>query len=433
MEPERSQDAPPRSAVSAPVGIVGVIGLIGWTTTASRFGLNGPFSALTALLACGLPMIAWSLFVDKVHRNPTTGIDWSLRRPWREAIDGSLVKLAGLWATWGVIAFCYCVGRWYWSGSYLFAMHSLRALLPVLLILSVPYVLWLERRLIEPRDSLWAFGQWLLTLGRDPEVTRSALADHARAWMVKGFFIAFMFSTLPGNWAAALTADPQRMLDDPVALADGLIAIMFLIDVNLATVGYLLTMRPLDSHIRSANPYAAAWMAALICYPPFIMMNPGGPLDYSPGQAPWSQWLAGHPMLLTLDAFALIALTGVYAWATMAFGLRFSNLTHRGILTNGPYRFSKHPAYLAKNLFWWLSTMPFLATTALMSDRIRNTAILAIISGVYYWRARTEERHLSADPVYRDYAEWMARHAPVPRFFRAIADRFRPARIQAAE
>ena len=29
---------------------------------------------------------------------------------------------------------------------------------------------------------------------------------------------------------------------------------------------------------------------------------------------------------------------------------------------------------------------------------IRNTVVLAMVSGVYYWRARTEERHLSADP-----------------------------------
>ena len=45
-------------------------------------------------------------------------------------------------------------------------------------------------------------------------------------------------------------------------------------------------------------------------------------------------------------------------------GPRFSNLTHRGILTHGPYAWSKHPAYLSKNLFWWLSSLPFLATNA---------------------------------------------------------------------
>lgn len=404
----------PRSAVSAPVGWLGVVGLALWAVWCHHAGLDGPYAALAAVIAAGVPMVAWSVFVDKVHRNPSTGIDWSLRRPWGETIDTGLVKLAGLWATWGVIAVCYAVGRWYWFGSYAFAMFTLRALLPVLVVGSVPYVLWVERRLIEPRDGAWHFGRALMGQGWDDPAARQAIAGHARAWAVKGFFTAFMIQTLPGNWAAVMRVVPADWLRSSVALGDGLVGVMFMIDVTLATVGYLLTMRPLDSHIRSANPYAAAWMAALVCYPPFIMMNPGGPFDYSPGRVGYGYWLADYPVLQMLDAFALVALTGVYAWATLAFGLRFSNLTHRGILTNGPYAYSKHPAYLSKNLFWWLETMPFLATSG-WADAARNTAILAIINGIYFWRAKTEERHLSADPAYRAYAAWMAEHGAVTR------------------
>ncbi len=43
-----------------------------------------------------------------------------------------------------------------------------------------------------------------------------------------------------------------------------------MIDVQIGTVGYLLTLRPLDAHIRSGNPFLAGWVAALICYPPFV-------------------------------------------------------------------------------------------------------------------------------------------------------------------
>ena len=75
-----------------------------------------------------------------------------------------------------------------------------------------------------------------------------------------------------------------------------------------------------------------------------------------------------------------------------------------------------------KNLFWWLSTLPILSTGTLV-DAARATLILAAVSGVYYWRARTEERHLCADPVYRDYSAWMSRRAPVPRFFRWVGGR----------
>ena len=34
------------------------------------------------------------------------------------------------------------------------------------------------------------------------------------------------------------------------------------------------------------------------------------------------------------------------------FSFRFSNLTHRGIITSGPYRFTKHPSYVSKNIAW---------------------------------------------------------------------------------
>jgi len=147
-----------------------------------------------------------------------------------------------------------------------------------------------------------------------------------------------------------------------------------------------------------------------------------GPLDYHPGTAEWAYWLGGLPSLLAATGAALVALTAIYAWSTMAFGMRFSNLTHRGILTHGPYAWSRHPAYLSKNLFWWLSTLPLLSTGSIV-DATRATLLLGVVSGVYYWRARTEERHLSADPDYRAYSEWMTRNAPVPRFFAWIRGR----------
>ncbi len=413
MSAETKIDPRPPSAVSHGVGIAGLIGLGLWVAAARSYGMEGPLAALTALLACGVPMLLWSLLVDKVHRNASTGIDWALRRPWAQVIDVSLAKITGLWAIWSVIACLYCIGRWYWSGNYLFSMQVLGIGALPMLLLSIPYVLWLDRRLKEPRDGAWHFGR--LVIGRLEGVDREIVYDFLRAWAVKGFFLAFMLSIVPPNWTDVIRAPADQIAANPVSLALWLIALMFLIDVSFATVGYMLTCKPLDAHIRSANPYAAGWTAALICYPPFIMMNPGGPLDYHGGTAQWTHWLADHPLAGLLVGLVLVLLTGIYAWATVAFGLRFSNLTHRGILTHGPYAWTKHPAYLSKNAFWWLATMPFLATTGTPVDSIRNTAILAIVSGVYYWRARTEERHLAADPAFRDYADWMARNGPVTR------------------
>lgn len=436
LEPAVLSDPRPRSAVSSGVGLIGLAGLIAWTAVARAYGMEGPYAALVGLLACGVPMVLWSVLIDKVHRSPTTGIDWETPpRPLSESIDISLAKIVGLWGIWGVIGSLYCVARWYWDGGYLFAMQVMGAAAVPMLVLSIPYLLWLDRRLKEPRDGAWHFGQ--LLIGRIDLVERQPLYDFFRAWTVKGFFLAFMISIVPGNWAQTIHAESAWIAAHPAHLALWLISAMFMIDVTFATVGYVLTLKPLDAHIRTANPYASGWMAALVCYPPFIMMNPGGPLDYHPGTAGsegWIFWLADYPLATALVGLWLVFLTAVYAWATVAFGIRFSNLTHRGILTHGPYAWTKHPAYVSKNLFWWFAVLPFLATSGNPVDMIRNTAVLAMVSGIYYWRALTEEKHLSEDPAYRQYAEWMDRNGPIPRLINRLRPRWtRPADPVAAE
>ena len=55
----------------------------------------------------------------------------------------------------------------------------------------------------------------------------------------------------------------------------------------------------------------------------------------------------------------------VYCLATVAFGYRMSNMTYRGIITSGPYRFTKHPAYLGKVASWWLISLPFFSNEGL--------------------------------------------------------------------
>lgn len=415
-------DPRPRSAVSSGVGFAGLAGMTGWVVVAHWFGMNGPYAALVNVLACALPMVLWSLAIDKVHRNPSTGIDWSLKRSWRETLDISVTKLTGLWLTWGAIAAIYALGR-VWSdtrfANYPFAMSCFLAAAPVLFLLSIPYVLWLDRRLIEPRDGAWSLGAWAMgAAGWNAE----DIFNHLRSWAVKAFFLAFMVAIVPPGFAEFVSIDPMSVWRNPVSLAMYCVTFMFVIDVAFATAGYILTFRPLDSHIRTANPYAAGWTAALICYPPFLLMGNGGPLDYHEGTADWSYWLGSYPWALPVLGAVLVGLTAIYAWATIAFGLRFSNLTHRGILTHGPYAWTRHPAYLTKNIFWWLSTMPFLATTG-WHDAIRNAAVMACVSGVYYWRARTEERHLGSDPAYQEYSAWMDRNGPVPRLFARISGR----------
>ncbi|NYF33140.1 MULTISPECIES: isoprenylcysteine carboxylmethyltransferase family protein [Sphingopyxis] len=441
-ESPRDASAPaaarPPSAVSAGVGIVGLAGLVSYLLIArfapeiaaflgidwgSRGSMSGPNSAIASVLACGVPMVLWSVFVDKVHRNPSTGIDWSQRRPWRETLDISLTKLAGMWATWGLIALIYATMRYYWEGNYAFSMNLLETVAPWLLLVSVPYMLWLDRRMIEPRDGCWQFGRWLIAAGQP--VDGRAIAHHLRAWAVKGFFTAFMLSIVPGNFSALVTVPISEVTANPYLTGLWSINFLYLVDVHIATVGYILTLKPLDAHIRTANPYGMAWVAALVCYPPFILMN-GGPLDYQVNGSDWGYWLAGHEGLLIAWGIALVLLTAVYSWATMAFGIRFSNLTHRGVITHGPYKYTRHPAYISKNMTWWIGSLPFLVTAGGWVEGARNVALLGLVSGIYYWRAKTEEKHLLADPAYVAYWNWAQANAFIPRLFARMTGRARP-------
>jgi protein-S-isoprenylcysteine O-methyltransferase Ste14 len=409
--------------------IAAVLGLEG-SLSPARGVLSGPYAALAAMLFTALPMAAWSVLVDKVHLRPSTGIDWQIRRPLGEIMPVSVVKLCGLWATWALLAAFYALARWYWSGSYLFAMEVLTFAILPLVMLSIPYVIWLDRYLVEPRDGCFHFGAFVLgggVIGRE-QWDHAAIAKHWRAWAIKGFFGAFMISILPPGFAQVVEADPARLLGNPVEFIMLLVALLFVIDVQIGTVGYLLTLRPLDSHIRSGNPFLAGWLAALLCYPPFVwgIIGPDNQvLSYEMGTPGWAHWFAGREMLLWLWGGLLVFLTGIYAWATVVFGIRFSNLTYRGVLTHGPYRFTRHPAYLSKNLFWWASVLPFMVTTGLTVDAIRNAVFLLVVNAIYYWRARTEEAHLLAeDSKYRAYYAWMESHglitAPLARLGRKL-------------
>ena len=91
-----------------------------------------------------------------------------------------------------------------------------------------------------------------------------------------------------------------------------------------------------------------------------------------------------------------------YIWATISFGIRFSNLTHRGIIAAGPYYFLKHPAYVGKLCSFFLISVPFV-------NGVKDVLRWGLLVGVYYWRAQTEMHHLRAvGPAYAQYERELA-------------------------
>jgi len=217
--------------------------------------------------------------------------------------------------------------------------------------------------------------------------------------------------------------DLSRISDSFMTFYDFSFNMLFFGDLLVATVGYICTLRLFDSHVRSTEPSCLGWIVAVGCYQPFWWFFSERYLRYDSG-ASWHEWLSGHPIVLPLWGSTILALLSIYVWASIAFGIRFSNLTNRGILTNGPYRYTKHPAYVTKNLSWWLISMPFLSQAG-TAEALRHSFLLVLLNVVYLLRARTEERHLSSDPAYVEYAKymesrglfsWLGRALPVLKF-----------------
>lgn len=227
----------------------------------------------------------------------------------------------------------------------------------------------------------------------------------ARSLCVKIFFVPVMTVFFVNN-SQVFQENLLHLMAGPfvwdVAFAGRLYRVLyeglFLLDVNLALLGYICCLRILDTHIRSAEPTLFGWAVALACYPPFNARLTGLYLPHDSNSQTWESLLAGWPWLYCLVGVAILFLVWVYLYGTIAFGFRFSNLTHRGIICRGPYRWIRHPAYAAKNLSWWLISLPFMSNPA-------ACARLLLLNALYVFRALTEERHLSRDPVYREYTK----------------------------
>ena len=344
------------------------------------------------------------------------------QRGWRLADDSGIaakplrrfdirhatIRFLGFGMTVAAAAFIYWLLPEYHGSFYDPFWHLLRLLVPVALPVAALNFFWSDSRLSTPDDAYWELGRIALRRGDRP-IAWQSLKHHGLSWMVKVFFLPLMVVYAAGQISDLGPAFSTLVTKGALHGAYGLIfRLCYTIDLLFCVAGYILTIRVLDTHIRSTDGTVFGWLVALICYQPFYSVIGSYYLRYDDNR-PWTDYFAGHPLLSQIWGAGIIVLVAAYALTTVSFGLRFSNLTNRGIITSGPYRFFKHPAYLSKNLSWWMSSVPFLSSSG-WTIALRHCLLLLMLNAVYWLRARTEERHLSADPTYAAYAAWIAEH-----------------------
>jgi protein-S-isoprenylcysteine O-methyltransferase Ste14 len=399
MRPNRPVPPLPPSATDPRIGLAGAACATGMVA-ALMAGLDlSPLAALLAvILSYAVPVTLLEVALRRVHRAPSTGLDWT--RPPAPSLARVALKLLGLAASVAAVVAVHALFRFYTPAQMAVPLALMIWLGPGLVVLAVAYVWWVDGRQADPQDDYWRLGAILA--GRLPLAEARSLRDHALGWAVKGFFLPVMLAYLHGNLSALDALRGTLTQPDPVAVVLGLTTLLVILELTIVCTGYTLTLKALDAHIRSPNPYLAAWLVTLVVYEPFNRVITGQVFVYRT-ETNWVGLLGTYPGLTVPWLAGILASYAVWVWATAAYGLRWSNLTHRGIITNGPYRFTKHPDYASKIAFFWLGSAPFL-TAATAWQAAAGTAALVVVTGIYWGRARMEERHLSADPVYVAYA-----------------------------
>ena len=295
---------------------------------------------------------------------------------------------------------------------------------PALLIISILYFIACQLWLPVKRDFYWYIGRYSIIVFLARVWTRMLLRRFALAWLVKLFFLPIMIGSLSYSVDWFLSHRFELAFGNFYTFFDYYWELILAVDVVLAIVGYIFSMRLLGTEVVATDETWRGWVATLICYYPFSNVLYGSYLTYEEGYR-WGDALAGTYIPYIMYGLTVLFFHTLYLTASLNFGIRYSNLSHRGILTDGLFRFTKHPAYLFKNIVWWMVGIPFI-TNGSWIDAVHNSAILLCVNAVYWWRARTEEYNLSRDPAYVAYALSMNERSicrPLARLIPALAYR----------
>ena len=276
------------------------------------------------------------------------------------------------------------------SGNYAPFFHLLAD--PLYLYLLCAHYFFLRRTIPSGggEDKLYSL---IAVLFASVDRKRRALPIPGAAIAARAFLVKAVFLPLLGSWMLSTGLNLVQIVSSPAASGDWLYRVSYhsllLIDVTVFCASYFLEVPRLRNQIRSVEPTLLGWFVCLACYPPLndlLLIPIDHPLlGYAPD---WGGVVRG------IVSTIIIALWAIYVWATLALGWKASNLTHRGIVKGGPYRFCRHPAYAAKLTIWLLSGI-FLGTMTI--------PLLTALVALYGLRMWTEERHLAIDAEYRAY------------------------------
>lgn len=259
-------------------------------------------------------------------------------------------------------------------------------------LLLFPYFYWFDTRKIIEQDKYASVMKTLLSLPNTLTKKRLYWNKNSKLGIltiiIKCFFIPLMVSWSINSFTE-ISSSLRSFQWNFLAVNAFLVQLFILVDTTIFSFRYLTESEHLKNEIRSVEPTVLGWIVCLWCYPPFNSFT-FRPFDFYILRIniAYPSWV--HPMA----TIVITALWGIFVWASVALGFKASNLTNRGIVTRGPYRFCRHPAYMAKVSIWLIQGLFF--------GQFGIFILFGFIL-IYWVRAWTEERHLSLDPDYIAY------------------------------
>ena len=370
-----------------------------------------------------------------------TGLLELLRAPWRKTarpivpfaaiLNSAFIKWVGSMTGLAITLFGWWALREYDRSQYMPMWRVLPDVLPY-----VPLVMFITHLFTE-----WRLGPsggdgrdlGLVTLFRFKEADGTGICDELLTWFIKGFFLSINFCEVP-KVLSAIRGKEEEIFSLPWPQLQPLI-LFIIYGFIIASIlpGYVFSSRLFNTHIRKISHSWFAYSVTLVCYSPFVMGLTQRWFEYSPinptpnWNKPWVSFSGDDMTMLYILGGLIIFFELFHYWGEAILGIRSSNLTNRGIITNGPFRVCKHPVFASKCFAWFIIWLPFMnGDTVLECIRLMVAFFgMCVVFGARCW---AEERLLAEDPDYVAYGLYMDQHsvfAPIARYIPLLQFRWR--------
>ncbi len=400
----------PRSVASPFVYACGVGAFLIALYMCRLYGIHQLHATLSAMFAYGGTITLLELFVLRTPADPRNGLNFSKLSL---SLERTLMKLLGIYASIGFVGGLYWLFPEYHfnifqydNGFYLSYGAAIKLVLPVVIVGALPYVLIVDGAMQQPHDRYYWLGR--LLLNKPTEMTCAGLGQHLLSLGCRAFFMALCFVYASNNVNDIVDGVSLTANSTMVEVYQRAFNLIFALVMVITVCGNVLMLRLLGTHARSTDPTIFGWWICLFCFQPFKQFANYYFLPNTVND-PWIDALQNMPFFQSVWAVGLILILVLGVTADVTLGSRYSQLMNRGIVTNGLYRFTKHPSYFAAVLFILFCDMPPLMFDE-TNDILRSCFSIAGMALVFYLRARTEERHLARDADYVAYALWIEEH-----------------------